>query len=363
MAIVGFDNRTPFEPEGIIGRVVADDDSDPGTIWIGTATLVGRFTAITNAHIVEGWKGTDQTDKSRSNPRFQPGYAEGSALDRVSVARWTWYNETSGTPWEDDFAIITFKEPIGDRFGWYELSTRGSITNDFVESVTMKGYPDDFNEGEIPSVSVGVAFGRVSGNRAWRHDLDSFGGASGSAIVSNNDGKVLGVHWGKFNDGVGYNSWTPITEQFFNAVAQKEAEAQNLYNQRVDKLTGQPRVINQVGNAPDLRSQQLDTRDRNQRSWADERQGTAWYVDRFELLDFPGGKSIRVNMNSNDFDTYLIVRDVTANYQDIANNGDLGGSNASSITFMAEAGHKYEIFATSMTPDALGKYNLDVNIL
>jgi V8-like Glu-specific endopeptidase len=364
MATVGSDNRTPiYRPEGKIGRVFADSKDDSEGYIFGTGTLVGRFTAITNAHIVKDWVSTQpQREGEFVNPRFEAGFVQGTALDQIPVDRWTWYNESTETSWEDDFAIITFAEPIGDRFGWYKLSSRAATTNNFGESVTMRGYSADIDRGEIPSVAGGVAFG--NGAQAWRHDLDSFGGSSGSAIVSNNDGKVLGLNWaepGKGNSS-NLNYWTPITDAYISKIAELEAEAQAQYQQRADKLTGQPRVVNQAGNVPNLKSQQLDTWDRNQRNWADDRQGKAWYVDRFQLLDFPGGKSIRVDMSSEDFDTFLQIVDLTAN-KTVAQNGDFGGSNASSITFTAEPGHKYDIYATSMTPDIVGKYSLNASIL
>jgi V8-like Glu-specific endopeptidase len=357
MSTVGYDNRTPeYRPEGKIGRLVADIDDKPGFTSFGTATLVGRFTAITNAHVVEQW------NKGFSNPRFEAGLAGETALDRIPVSTWTWSNENPGTAWRDDFAIITFDEPIGDRLGWYGFSKRAINSTDFAESVTMRGYSEDLLDGDFPSVAGGLAFGDLSGNQDWRHDLDSFSGSSGSAIVSNTDGKVLGVHWGGFDDSLNYNGWTPITEQFYNNILEKEAAAQNQYKLRVDKLTGQPRVINKTGNVPDLQNQRLDDWDRNQRTWADNKQGDAWYLDNYKLLDLPVGKSIKVDMNSADFDTFLRIIDLNTN-KIVANSGDLGGSNSSSITFLVEPSHKYEIFATSAAPDLFGKYSLSVNIL
>lgn len=217
-AIITRDDRVQVNrPDPRIGRV-----SLPGLF--GSGTIVGRFTMITNAHVVE-------SARFAGDVQFIPGDTKQGNERAYSANRVLYWNDSPNTPWRDDFAIVTFSEPIGDYFGWYGYTTRATVTNNFQETARLTGYSGDrWNTYGTPSTDYDIVRGNVSGtNNDWTHRIDTAGGASGSALVSFQDQRVLGVHWG---GSTANNHWTPLNRNFFDWIQRADREAAQTYGRR-----------------------------------------------------------------------------------------------------------------------------------
>ncbi len=221
-AIINRDDRVQVtRPDARIGRVVLRQG---GYETFGTGTIVGRFTMITNAHVVEGARFTN-------NVKFIPGDTKQGNEREYTANRLLYWNDSASTPWKDDFAIVTFSEPIGDRFGWFGYTTRATVTNNFQETARLTGYSGDrWNTYGTPSTDYDIVRGDVAGTaNDWTHRIDTAPGASGSALVSFQDQRVLGVHWG---GNTSNNRWTPLNRDFFDWIQRADREAAAAYARR-----------------------------------------------------------------------------------------------------------------------------------
>ncbi|MFN3360472.1 MAG: trypsin-like serine peptidase [Pseudanabaenaceae cyanobacterium] len=219
-AVLNTDDRLPVHrPDCRIGMVSLPN-------CFGTGTIVGRFTIITNAHVVE-------SAKSINDIKFIPGKTRDGNQREYIANRCLYWNDNPNTPWKDDFAIITFSEPIGDRFGWFGYTDRATVTPNFTETGRLTGYSGDiWNRYGLPSTDFDIVRGDVEGtskDNDWTHRIDTNPGASGSAIVSERDNLVLGVHWGGSSSN---NHWTPLNRNFLEWIQRADREAAEAYARR-----------------------------------------------------------------------------------------------------------------------------------
>lgn len=86
-----------------------------------------------------------------------------------------------------------------------------------------------------------------------------------------------------------------------------------------------------------------------------------YYYDGYYLSDLAAGQTVRIDLSSNDFDTYLQL--INADTGAIIAVDDDGGPGLNSqLTFVAEAGVNYIVQATSYAPGATGHYTLTTTV-
>lgn len=185
-SLCGADNRVPSDDKKI-GRLVRSLDSSLGC----TATLISDRCAISAGHCAHSANflefnvpNSDGYGVSQHPPK-KDIYAVNNIID--------WENLGKG----DDFVVfhlkrneITGKFP-GDVQGYYPVSFE---VPEVGTPVTITG----FGKSDVPSLygAQQIAYGYVSGleGRIVNHNIDTMQGNSGSAIINENSGEIIGVH-------------------------------------------------------------------------------------------------------------------------------------------------------------------------
>jgi len=100
----------------------------------------------------------------------------------------------------------------------------------------------------------------------------------------------------------------------------------------------------------------LDMRERGELSASDTTLESGEFYDTFSFLAEPGDR-IRVDLNSNEFDTYLIVVPPTGEQIE---NDDADSASHSSLDFAASETGRYVVYATSYSEGETGDYLLTI---
>ena len=87
----------------------------------------------------------------------------------------------------------------------------------------------------------------------------------------------------------------------------------------------------------------------------DQRRGTGAYQE-VHTFDGEEGEPVRIEMTSDEFDTYLIVESPSG--EQLANDDFDGSTARSQVEFMMPETGRYRVFATSYQPGAMGSYRL-----
>ncbi len=104
-----------------------------------------------------------------------------------------------------DFAIARLENNPGHIFGWTEVSTTDSVKGDMLCLIQHPA-------GQPKRIEAGLTF-HLHDDRIGYNDIDTLGGSSGSGILRELDGKIVGVHTnGGCNvDMTGHNHGVRIT--------------------------------------------------------------------------------------------------------------------------------------------------------
>ncbi|MGQ0572755.1 MAG: trypsin-like serine peptidase [Pseudonocardia sp.] len=188
------ENRTPFKPEGYplrcIGRL---EVHVPGQqTRFGTATLVGRRTIVTSAHLMPRNGAAGQW-----GVLFVPAFFDGGST--VGMASWCEQyrhvvhpNDVSDSTQDRDIAVLRLYDPLGDALGWFGIKTYDDDWEDEARW-TLVGYPDiTGNPPMRPTRQSGIRVIDDDPSGDWT-EVEHRGDAS-----SGNSGGPL---WGTFPDG------------------------------------------------------------------------------------------------------------------------------------------------------------------
>jgi V8-like Glu-specific endopeptidase len=195
------ENRTAFRPEGYpwtcIGRIQVFEAGVPKRL--GTATLVGRRTILTSAHMMPRNPGAGWA------VLFVPGYFDGQSTAGVSSWCEAYHAVVGPTAVGDstqdrDLAILKLYQPLGDALGWMGVKT---YDDDWEGSGvwTLVGYPGSVTGGERPTFQAGIPVIDDDPSGDWtevEHRGDATDGNSGGPLFGQwPDGPYLvGVHSG-----------------------------------------------------------------------------------------------------------------------------------------------------------------------
>ena len=195
----GADDRFPSNDQRI-GRILGSMDDNGGC----TATLIGRSCAITAGHCKDilTYVEFNVPNSTADGNIIHPGSEDIYEIDQTSIVS---KYEPSGK----DFAVFRIKphgeskKYAGDVYGSYKISFSkpGKGTK-----IRIRGFGVDYNNPEYNCIQQehvaeikGYAF-----FKPWMyHSIDTTGGASGSAIINESTGNIIGIHTnaGCYNSG------------------------------------------------------------------------------------------------------------------------------------------------------------------
>lgn len=201
--IKGHDDRVSVDgrqyPWSAVGRLTKGDGS------LCSGVLIGPDTVLTAAHCLwnearNGWATTNEL-------YFAAGMTDDipTALSGVVKTEWpTSYRGVRDHSLQNsvnDWAILTLREPIGLRAGWFDLVKNWTGEHDGTGTVTQVGFSVDRRATVHADHGCHLRGWVMPGLLA--HDCDAVEGDSGSALLlkSGDDYRVLGIHVSTFGDG------------------------------------------------------------------------------------------------------------------------------------------------------------------
>ena len=195
--IFGEDNRkiivNSTAPYTMIGRLLIEPGSGQNSFCTGS--LIGPDLVLTNAHcavkVVES--------NGRGQITFFAGYSRGSWLEKSKVQNVIggFQRNAIGVIFDqnNDWAILTLREPIGKKLGWFTIAPSTDVPKTLWESVkeyvglsvppnysvTLAGYSGDREDGQVLSVHENCDITKIEAS-VVRHNCDMTPGASGSPM-------------------------------------------------------------------------------------------------------------------------------------------------------------------------------------
>ena len=177
-------------PWAAVGRV----NSRVGTFCSGS--LIGRKLVLTAAHCL--WNRRTNDWFPVQSLHFLAGYAKGQSLGVSEIEAFEvaplyrpGVQETTGGNSANDWALLTLKQDLGSKVGYFGLSETALAVGD---RVTQVGYSKDHQHAPTANLACGVERALASG--LILHNCDAVSGDSGSPLLVWRNGvfQVAGIH-------------------------------------------------------------------------------------------------------------------------------------------------------------------------
>lgn len=222
----------PFAPSSIIGADERTQVTDttvypfranvfleitfPSSSGTCTGWMIGPRTIATAGHCVYD---TDNNEWASSITVY-PGrngsstpYGSANACYLWSVLGWV---QNEDPRYDYGSIILDANDDLGNTVGWYGFRWSSNDASFDELKVRIYGYPGDKDYGTMWGMRKRIK--EVSA-RQFFHNLDTFGGQSGSAVYHNYNGECcygVGIHAYGIYGGSPYNRATRITKSVFN---------------------------------------------------------------------------------------------------------------------------------------------------
>jgi V8-like Glu-specific endopeptidase len=188
-------------------RITAHD----GSMWIGTAWLIGPHTLATAGHCIYihdrgGWVRSIEVIPGRDGA--ERPFESVTATEFRSVTGWT---DEGDRDFDYGAILLPPDQPLGDQLGWFGLVNESDARLNNL-AVNLAGYPGDkpvgtqwFHARTLKRVTPSTIV----------YDIDTAGGQSGAPVwvLRGGNRHAVAIHT---NGALSGNSGTRITEEVFN---------------------------------------------------------------------------------------------------------------------------------------------------
>jgi glutamyl endopeptidase len=239
LVVIGTDTRSKVaDTQSLPFSAIAEIDY--GREGGCTSTLISRNAALTAGHCVFD---TD-TNKYQAISRIAPGRYRSGSSTIEPAGTWEVDYSTTFSQWRGkgsmnyDIAVLTLKPRIvannkdqcdylypGDAVGYVGIA-RPSVGDSRLNGARITGYPADRADGEMWTSGACSPGWETGGNYFGYHYCDTYGGNSGSSVLTP-DNMALGVHGYGFPD-TGMNGACLMYGSHYDAVYEWSEQGKSL---------------------------------------------------------------------------------------------------------------------------------------
>ncbi len=200
-----FEDHRVKSDDNRVAYITMKFDSDPDTVYRGTAFIVAKNALMTVLH---AYYNKNLNEFAKEIKVYPEGREAGVVYKVKDVVYDTEVLKNGSIDDGEDWAILEVDEDIGSKYGYFEFSS--SVSEG--DLITVTGFPGD--KGRVRYTEDGEAL--LVDEKMIRHRISTYSGTSGAPTFKTVDGTdiVVGVYCAGTKDETtnGVNSSTRITE-------------------------------------------------------------------------------------------------------------------------------------------------------